>query len=130
MPQLLSPMSSRARKQQLVSPRTAAPEACVPRGCTPQEVTSMKSRPHLPLLEKVLQSCKDPVQPKNNKEMKQGRKSRRQERVRKIKAKDWTRSYCITQGTPLNVMWQPGMGQGFGGGRIHVYVCLSPFVST
>ena len=86
----------------------------------------------MPQLEKVLQSYKDPVQPKNNKEMKQGRKSRRKrrKRVRKIKAKDWTRSYCIAQETLLNVMWQPGVGPGFGGEWIHVYACLSPFVST
>ena len=124
MPQLLSPMCSRARKQQLLSPRTAATEACVPRACAPQEVTSVKSRPHLPQLEKVLQSYKDPVQPKNNTEMKQGRKSRRKrgKRVRKFKAKDWTRSYCVAQGSLLEFGSWDGTGVW---GRMDTCTCMS-----
>ena len=35
--------------------------------------------------------------------------------------------YCITQGTLLNVMNQPGWEGSFGGERIHVYVWLNPF---
>ena len=79
----------------------------------------------MPQLEKVLQSYKDPVQPKNNTDMKQGRKSRRKrrKRVRKVKAKEWTRSYCVAQGTLLNVMWQLGWDRGLGdNGYMYMYV--------
>ena len=37
------------------------------------------------------------------------------------------RSYCMAQGTLLNVIWHPWIGGESGGEQVHVYVWLSLF---